>query len=287
MRPGASPRSARELLDEFIRHLRVERGLSKNTHATYQYRIADYLNFLAAARSTPVSATREDILLHLETKKNAGCGTSALAGSCIAIRQFHRYLFSHGLTPSDPTIGMKLPKLKRRLPEPLTIAEMERLLGVAGIRFHQLRLRAGLELLYSTAMRISELLSLTFGQVDMREGWVRVMGKGSKERLVPIGPRAKEALRSYIAARNCRFADSGDALFVNSRGERLSRGGIKNRTFPHRIRHTAATHLLAGGAELRILQQLLGHSSIVSTQIYTHVDGSMVRKTCETAHPRF
>jgi site-specific recombinase XerD len=157
-----------------------------------------------------------------------------------------------------------------------------------------------IELLYSTGMRVSELTSLSADQLNLKGGSVRILGKGGKERIVPVGPRAVTAIRRYLEARGRRFGAANGPFFLSFRGRPLNRGalwfilrnvarsaGLTGRIFPHRIRHSSATHLLAGGADLRVLQQLLGHASIVTTQRYTHVSTELLKQTCQKAHPRF
>ena len=196
---------------------------------------------------------------------------------------------------------MRLPKFTQRLPKPLSVVEMEKLLSLpTGTKFHRIRFRAMLELLYATGLRVSELIGLNMDRVNLDEGWVRVMGKGSKERIVPFGPRAKESLLCYLDYRRNRFPLAKDTFFLNSRGQGLTRGGfwwelrrrawqsgIKGRVTPHQIRHSCATHLLEGGADIRILQAMLGHNSIITTQRYTHVSVALIRKACGQAHPSF
>jgi len=290
------------LLDEFVRHLRVERGLSRNTWLSYGYQIKGYLAFLAAHGKGPLSAGRDDVLAHLEAKKDGGRQSASMFAAAIAVRQFHRFLRERGHAGVDPTQGMRLPKFNQRLPEPLSLADMERLLAApAGAKFTAVRDRAMIELMYATGMRVSELVGLRLGQVDIDAGWVRVMGKGSKERLVPFGPRAAAALHSYLDARTARFPAAPDAMFLNARGAgpmtrgsfawRLAatarRAGLSCGVAPHQLRHTTATHLLMGGAELRVIAEMLGHSGMAITARYAHVSAAMIRETCRKAHPGF
>ncbi|MBI4656902.1 MAG: tyrosine recombinase [Elusimicrobia bacterium] len=289
------------LLNEFVRHLRVERGLSQNTWQTYRYHLTGYLYFLTMRGRTPLSATRDDVLSYREHKKNKGVKSASLFGIAFAIRQFHRFLVANGHTTADPTAGMRLPKFKQRLPQPLSVNDMEKLLTLpTGNKFHHIRNQAMLELMYATGMRVSELVNLKPEQVNMDECMVRITGKGNKERIVPFGQKAKDALIRYIEAKNKRFPIAQDSLFLNSLGQVLTRGGfwwqlkrmarqagITTAVRPHVIRHSAATHLLSGGADLRILQEILGHSSITTTQRYTHVTAELLKTTCNKSHPRF
>lgn len=289
------------LLDGFIRHLRVERGLAPNTCLSYGYQLGAYAAFLRVRGKGAAEATREDVLAFLEARKAEGLKSASLFIAALAIRQLHRYLMSQGLATTDPTAGLRLPRFKQRLPEPLDAERMGRLLQPpASPRFAALRDHAMLELMYATGMRVSELVGLQLGQVDLGGGWVRVLGKGSKERIVPFGARATVALSRYLGVRAARFPTAQDVLFLNARGQGITRGGFgrrlaaaarrsgdSGRLTPHQIRHSCATHLLEGGADVRVLQQLLGHSSITTTQRYTHVTTGLLRKTCQSAHPRF
>lgn len=290
------------LLKEFIRHITVERGLAANTCLSYSYQLGGYLAFIRGRNREPAAAVREDVLAYLERRKDEGLKSASLFLAAMAVRQFHRYLAEAGFAPADPTAGMRLPRFKQRIPKPLAPEAMDRLLRPPlGAKFSVLRDHAMIELMYATGMRITELTGLRLGQVDLREGWVRVMGKGSKERLVPFGPKAGAALERYLEARVEYCPAAGDVLFINARGRGpITRGGFGRRlgvvarraglsggVTPHQIRHSCATHLLEGGADLRVLQEMLGHSSVTTTQRYTHVATELIRRTCQKAHPRF
>lgn len=294
--------SARSLLEKYLRHLRVERALSIRTIQTYAGHLSGYIGFLASRHRDPLSAERPDILAHLEFHQKKGNRLSTLFGIAIAIRLFHHFLADNGHTITDPSAGLKLPKLTQRQPEPLTVTEMNRLLVTAGRgqKFYQIRNRAMLELMYATGIRVSELVNIELEQFDFQNGWLRVMGKGGKERLVPLSERLRDTLLCYLEARATRFPGLQVTVFLSSRGSGIGRGGfwqilgsmatragLKNPVFPHRIRHTFATHLLAGGADVRVLQELLGHASIATTQRYTHVSTDLLKQTCQKAHPRY
>jgi len=289
------------MLAGFMRHLRVERGLSPCTWTSYGYQIRGYLRFLVGRGQTPATATRDDVMTYLESRRDARLASSSLFAAAIAIRQFHRFLAERGHAQADPTIGMKLPKFKQRLPEPLSVHEMARLLDApTGGKFNHIRNKAMLELMYATGMRVSELLSITLDKVNLEECCVRICGKGGKERIIPFGHKAKDAILRYLEARNQRLPIAQATLFVNSRGQALNRGtfwwelrrmaervGLHGRITPHQIRHSCATHLLEGGADLRMLQEILGHQSVMTTQNYTHVSAEFMKTTCNKAHPRF
>ncbi|MBI4248563.1 MAG: tyrosine-type recombinase/integrase [Elusimicrobia bacterium] len=289
------------LLDEFIRHLRIERGLAQRTEETYLYHLKSYAEFLTKQCRSPAEATRDDVLAYLERRKNDGLRGASIFAAAIAIRQFQRFLFNRGAAACDPTTGMRLPRYKQRLPEPLTNAEMEKLLAMpTGGKFHLVRIRAALQLLYSAGLRASELVGLKLGQLDIKEGWVRAHGKGGRERILPLGPRTQRSLADYLSARQKRFPGEREILFLSYRGRPISRtdfwrqlrelarrAGLKTEIHPHKIRHSAATRLMEGGANLRVVQEFLGHRSVLSTQRYTHVSAAFMRRACEKAHPQF
>jgi len=290
------------LLDDFVRHLRVERGLSRNTELSYGYQLKGYLTFLAARGKGPLSVERDDVLAYMEHRKSDGLRSASLFIAAMAVRQFHRHLAQAGHATTDPTNGMRLPRFKQRIPKPLDADRMDRLLRPpVGGKFTALRDHAMFELMYATGMRVSELTNLRMGQVDLVGGWVRVMGKGSKERIVPFGPRSAGVLGRYLAARAAKFPAAADIVFLNAKGAgpmtrggfgwRLAvaarRNGFSDMPTPHQLRHSCATSLLEGGADLRVVQQILGHNSVVTTQRYTHVTTALLRKSCQKAHPRF
>lgn len=290
-----------DLLRKFLVHVRVEKGLSPATEQSYRYQIEAYLRFLEERDLDLNSTGRSEVLAYVEQRKTGGLSSSSLFAATIAVRQFYRFLGSQGITVNDSPSSMLLPKFSQKLPDPLTVVEMERLLGLpTGTKFHRIRNHAIVQLLYSTGIRVSELVGLMIGQVNLGEGIIRVVGKGHRERVLPIGPKAIEAVERYLEARNNRFYQASTTLFLNSRGQGLKRGGfwrelrgmakeagLTGRVFPHRIRHTTGTHLLAGGADLRVVQETLGHRSLAVTQRYTHVAIEQMRKSVQKAHPCF
>lgn len=292
--------TATDHLEAFRKHIEVERGLAANTCKSYCYQVGQYLAFLSHRNTAVSAANREDIVAWLEEKKNAGQRSASLFCAAMALRQFHRFLAASGRTAADPTAGMKLPKLRQRLPTPLSKDEMRHLLDRSwGYQFQHVRNQAMLELLYATGMRVSELIGLKIEAVNLTEGWVRILGKGGKERTVPVGPRATAVILRYLEAKLGRFPAAGGALFVSIRGRPLGRGafwlmlkkvavsvGLPG-MFPHRVRHSTATHLLFGGASLKAIQEILGHASIVTTQRYAHVSNDLLKQTCRKAHPRY
>ncbi len=289
------------LLARFLTHLRVERGLSKSTEITYRHQLLAYLNFLDQNRQSVESATHDDVMAFQEQRKNLGLKSASLFISAVTIRQFHRFLKGRGHASSDPTSEFRLPKFKQRIPQPINANDMEKLLESApSQKFTVIRNHAMLELAFGTGMRVTELTGLNVNQINLTEGWVRVLGKGSKERIIPVGTKAIEALAIYLEARKSRYPNEDGPLFVNSRGKRLTRAGfwwllrgkanqkgIKARISPHQLRHSYATALLEGGASLRTIQVLMGHERLDTLQKYTHVSAKLLRETCRKSHPRF
>ncbi|MCL4079122.1 site-specific tyrosine recombinase XerD [Coriobacteriia bacterium Es71-Z0120] len=291
---------------DFLDHLTVERGASAHTLDAYRRDLARYEETLRdRGVPSPPRATREDVVEHQRRLFARGYAPSTVERNMAAVRSFHRFCVREGLAEIDPTTGLPLPKIPSRLPDAITVEEAERLLsqpfpeGPAGLRD-----RAILEVLYGCGLRVSELVGLDVGHVDLDEGFLRVFGKGSKERVVPIGGYAAQAVSAYLMhgrpfLRSRRSAVQKDrsALFVNQRGGRLTRQavfGIVKRygqragvdIHPHTLRHSFATHMLQGGADLRSLQEMLGHADISTTQIYTHVDRSHLIEEYLSTHPR-
>ena len=298
-----------EQVERYLDHLAVERGLSRHTVDAYRRDLARYVEFcvdrgvrtaadvddeaVAAYLASRSAATREDGLPYR---------ASSVARALSAVRVFHRFCLTEGDVERDSTAGVVRPKLPRRLPRPLTVEEMRSLLDAprsetpAGSRD-----RAFLELLYGAGLRVSELVSLDVDDVDLELSGVRVLGKGGRERDVPIGTYAVRALEDYLLRARPELASraSGSALFLNQRGGRLTRqgvtlllersarsAGIGRRVSPHVLRHSFATHLLEGGADVRVVQELLGHASVATTQIYTLVTREHLLEVYATSHPR-
>jgi integrase/recombinase XerD len=300
-------------IDDYLAYLRVERGLSPATIRAYGGDLAD---FSAARGTTAEWATGpEAALRYLAARTRRGRPTdpglapTSLRRRAAAIRSFYRFAFGEGLIANDVAAHLDLPRSPRLLPETLTIAEVEGLLEAAGSPDSddpRLRDRALIELLYAAGLRISEALRLDLEDVALDGAFVRVIGKGDKERLVPIGEVAVDVLRTWVAGQRAGLLAAhhvepirGGPLFVGGRGGRLSRqqgwsavkraaaaAGLSDQVSPHTLRHSFATHLLEGGADLRIVQELLGHASISTTQLYTHVTGERIREVYARAHPR-
>jgi integrase/recombinase XerD len=311
-----------DALRGYLDHLAVERGLARNTLMSYRRDLTGYVRFLASVGVTEPSGIGEpEVLGYLGSLRTGSDGSPPLAASSaaralVAARGWHRYLVAEGLAPTDPARDVHPPQPAKRLPKALTVDQVSALLdaahGVDGPR--GLRDAALLEFLYATGARISEAVGLDIDDVDLADGAVRLLGKGSKERVVPVGSYARSALDAYLVrgrpalvtgavrdpSRPGRTAARGSAaLFVNRRGGRLSRqsawqvlrdaagrANIGVAVSPHTLRHSFATHLLAGGADVRTVQELLGHASVTTTQIYTLVTVDALREVYATAHPR-
>jgi integrase/recombinase XerD len=287
----------------FEQHLAVDKGLSRNTVAAYRSDIAGYLEVLALAGKTdPAAVEEEDIAAFLHDLKAAGVSASTLARKLSSLRAFHSLLVSEGWAQADPTGLLQGPRLWKKLPRVLSHHEVETLLEHPDPTTPLgLRDRALLEVLYGAGLRESEAATLRLDHLLWRTGFLRILGKGDKERMVPLGRKAWEALDRYLAEARPGLVKGSDHafVFVNFRGKPLSRMGlwrivsghgaacgIAKRVTPHTLRHSFATHLLEGGADLRSVQEMLGHSSITTTQIYTSVDRTYLKEVHRTFHPR-
>ncbi|MDP4755885.1 MAG: site-specific tyrosine recombinase XerD [Aquiluna sp.] len=291
-------------LDSYLRHLTLERGLSKNTLSAYRNDLEKYFGFLEKRARDPLSATSkdvEDFSLDIASALSASSRARLLA----SLRGYHKFLVLENQRNDDPTKRLRSPKLAMRLPKALSQQEVMQLIEASGpapddesADYLRLRNRALVELMYSTGARVSEIVGLDLDEVD-DSGLMRVRGKGSKERLVPVGSYAKAALDAYLVRSRPVLSSRGSAraLFLNQRGARLSRQsiweiiqkaaeGLGKEVSPHSLRHSFATHLLEGGADVRVVQELLGHASVTTTQIYTMVSVDTLREVYLAAHPR-
>lgn len=289
---------------EFLEYIVLERGLSAETRKHYRKDLEEFVDFLRHCEITDWRrVTRTDIIEFLRyQQQELSMSERTLARHLSAIRSFFRYLALSHFIPSDITQIMDSPRIWQSLPEVLSQPEAEALLGsYGGADPVSLRNRAILEVMYASGLRVGETAALRVSAVDCEHGVVRVLGKGSKERLVPIGHRAIAAVVDYLSHGRSQLDRSGKApeLFLNRHGGRLTRSaiwvivdearkqaGIARRIHPHTLRHSFATHLLANGADLRVLQEMLGHASIGTTQIYTHTDATRLRDTFRKFHPR-
>lgn len=295
-------------VSDFLTWLAAERGRSTNTLAAYRRDLHAYCAWLRQ-RGTPLAAvTEEAVVAYVHHLRSAGRAPSSVARALVAVRSLHRFLMAEGLAAGDPAGGVDVPKVPQGLPKALSEAEVEALIdAVVGDDPAARRDRAMLEVLYGSGLRISELVGLSLADQDLASALLRVQGKGGRERVVPLGRLAQEALEAWLdaggrpALEPARWARRGDAeaLFLNQRGGRLSRqgawsivrrtgerAGLGGRLTPHVLRHSCATHMLERGADIRTVQELLGHASISTTQIYTRVSGEHLRAVYESAHPR-
>ena len=293
-----------QLAEKYFRQLAIERGLSNNTISAYRRDIGEYLEYLSSlSKSDPNSVSSSEILSFQAKLQSSGRANSSIARILASIRGFHKYLLDEGHANVNPASLVKSPKLGLRLPKAISIADIEKLLDASGSlepetgQLIQLRDRAVLELMYSCGARVSEVVDLDvddFGD----SGLLRLRGKGDKERVVPIGSFAEQAVSSYLSrVRPGLLTKPTPALFLNQRGGRLSRQSIwqliakasevaQLKVSPHTLRHSFATHLLEGGADIRVVQELLGHSSVSTTQVYTLVTIDSLRQAYLEAHPR-
>jgi integrase/recombinase XerD len=296
-------RSFDAALDLFLSHLRLEKGLAPNSVEAYGRDLRRWLEDLAGQGvSDPGQVRREHLQAHLQHLLEAGIGPRSQARALSAIRSFHRLLLAEKIAAADPTEDVSSPRPGRRLPQLLSRPEVDRLLAAPDPRTAAGRRdRAMLELLYAAGLRVSELVSLSVNDVQLGTRMVLARGKGSKERLVPLGGPAAEALRLYLSSARERLLSGRRSrdLFVSRRGRRMTRqgfwkllggharaAGIERRVSPHQLRHSFATHLLEGGADLRAVQAMLGHADVSTTQIYTHVERDHLKRLYQRHHPR-
>ncbi len=291
------------LADEYLNYLLVEKGLSPNTLAAYSRDLLRYLDFLADHGQDTVSGRDTPLVLkYLINLRKDGLGSRSRARHLVTLRGFYRYLAREGILPRDPARLIDLPKSGLKLPDVLSSEEIACLLASVGSgRPVDLRNLAMLELLYAAGLRVSELVNLKVTDVNLEAGFVRVMGKGSKERIVPFGQSARRSISEYLSEGRPRLlrAYRSDVLFVARAGRPMTRqgfwkmlktcarrAGLGKKVTPHSLRHSFASHLLEGGADLRAVQIMLGHADISTTQIYTHVARDHLKRLHEKYHPR-
>lgn len=289
------------LIDGFIDYLAVERGAAANTVAAYRRDLVQFSSFISSEAERG-SIDAGDVARYLQSLRDEGLAQSSIGRKLAAIRAFSRYMHAEGLAAVDFAESVAVRRAPVRLPRALSVARMARLLSARAVRSRKdLRERAMLELLYSSGLRVSELVGLRIADIDFDGRRVRCVGKGGKERLVPVGGPALRWLAAHVASM-APVARSGAAcipLFAGRRGTPITRQtvwrivrrqarqtGIRSRVTPHTFRHSFATHMLAGGADLRAIQEMLGHARVTTTQIYTHVDRERLRKVYRQAHPR-
>jgi len=291
-------------IDSFIRYLAIERGLSDNYQLSTQRSLTDFARWCAGARKIESfkAVTLANIGEYLADKKRAGLSAASIKLIVVALKIFFRFLAGKGEVKSDPTEALSLPRIERYLPETLNELEVEQLLNSIDTKApHGLRDRAILELLYASGLRISELAGARLENFYSEEGMIRVIGKGNKTRIVPVGRKACEALACYLSTERPKLLKrrSGSEIFLSARGTKLTTAriwqivkekarlaGLEKNIYPHLLRHSFATHLLSNGADLRIIQEMLGHADISTTQVYTHVDQQRLKAVHRQFHPR-
>jgi integrase/recombinase XerD len=290
-------------IDEFINYLAVERGLAKNTLMAYRRDLDKYAAFLKNKQNQDARAVRrEHVTDFMFDQKERGMSTSSICRSLAAVKMFHRFLVRERLTTEDPTYLIETPKIWKRVPDVMSLQEVEAMIKAAQGRTGQaVRDQAILELFYASGMRVSELSGLKMDNLNLEIGYVRCVGKGGKERIIPIGRRAREALEKYLTMVRPKLLKEQfqPAVLLSRLGKSISRqslwkiikfyarkAGIKKIVKPHTMRHSFATHLLEHGADLRSVQEMLGHADISTTQIYTHVDRERLKAVHKEFHPR-
>jgi len=293
----------KEIIEEFLTHLAVERRLADNTLLAYRQDLNKYSARLAKQGIKDIKKVkREDITDFMYDQKKKGLSANSISRRLAAIKMFHRFLVREKLASEDPTNLVDTPKIWKRVPDVLTTAEIELMINAAqGRKWQEIRDKAILELFYASGMRVSELLNLKLENVNLELGYVRCIGKGSKERIIPIGRRACDAVRKYydLVRKKLDKDHVSVYVFLSRLGRKISRQSIwkiikryakkakiKKEIKPHTLRHSFATHLLEHGADLRSVQEMLGHSDISTTQIYTHVDRERLKSVHKQFHPR-
>lgn len=299
----------RQDINSFLNYLIVERGFSKNTVEAYRNDLCQLQEFAESeiARRSIVPSwadfSRQDMLSYLLSLKERGYVVTTIARKVAAAKSFFGFLLSEGKIKQNPTENVTSPKVGKPLPDAISIGQVRQLLAQPAEKKtpEARRDSAMLQLLYASGMRVSELVSLNLNDVNVGEGYVRCFGKGNKERMVPIYPQAAKTIEDYIKEARPKLVRSNaeKALFLNQRGDRLTRqglwqilkayaksAGLGEKVTPHTLRHSFATHMLSGGADLRSVQELLGHANISTTQIYTHLTSEHIRNTYNKAHPR-
>ena len=291
-------------LNNYLETLTVERGASINTTDAYRRDISAFISWLGSRGVRDAALIGpDDVAVYLMSQKKAGRAPSTLVRKTSTLRQFSAFLFAEGITESDFTSALEqVRKPSQRLPQTLTASEVERLLSAPDRSTSDgMRDAAMLDVMYSCGLRVQELVDLSVAQIDRKSETVKVFGKGRKERIVPIGKKAIQTVDTYVDHARLTLVSSGNcqALFIGSSGTPVTRiqfwrsmkyygrvAGISKNISPHTLRHSFATHLLAGGADIRTIQEMLGHSSIVTTQRYAHVDVARLRSEYDRSHPR-
>jgi len=293
----------KEFVDEFINYLSIERGLAANTLLAYRQDLNKYTAYII---DQGISATsqikRDNVTNYMYNLKQKGLSTNSICRGLAAIKMFHRFLVRERLAKDDPTNLVETPKIWKRVPDVLTSSEVEAMIEASkGRKWQEIRDNAILELFYASGMRVSELVSIKMEDINSEIGYVRCIGKGRKERIIPIGKKSQATIKKYSESVRPKLAkkEFTSVLFLSRLGRKMSRQSIwkiikhyakkakiKKEIKPHTLRHTFATHLLEHGADLRSVQEMLGHSDISTTQIYTHVDRERLKSIHKQFHPR-
>ncbi|MFC4022879.1 site-specific tyrosine recombinase XerD [Oceanobacillus longus] len=291
-------------IEDFFHFLQIERGLSDNTLQSYGRDLKHYMECIEKSRQKQAweAVSRNDIMDFLYILKDEGKSSSTISRHVSAIRTFHQFLIREQIVTHDASLHIETPKKERKLPDVLSQNEVDRLLDIQKNTALAVRNKAMLELLYATGLRVTELITLKVSDLHLTMGFVQCLGKGSKERIVPLGDVAKSATENYLESSRQKLVKNNKqetALFVNQHGRPLSRqgfwkilkslvqdAGINKTITPHTLRHSFATHLLENGADLRVVQEMLGHADISTTQIYTHVTKTRLKDMYKAYHPR-
>jgi integrase/recombinase XerD len=300
--PANKPKSPAPLVKRFLDYLFIECGLAGSTVTAYQRDLNEFWDFLIADDVEPGDITMDEVQRHLIALQQRGLAVSSIARHLASIKVFLRHLFAERVLRRDVASLIESVKKWRTIPKTVHHSQVDALLNAPDTKDEfYLRDKALLELMYATGMRVSEVVDLDLSQINLKLGYVRCIGKGRKERIVPVGRVAREAMAEYLEELRERLlaGRSSDAVFLSRTGRRLDRtnmwrlvrkyayaAGIDNPLSPHTLRHCFATHLLAGGADLRIVQELLGHADVTTTQVYTHVDEAQLKRVHTQFHPR-
>lgn len=289
-------------VEDYINYLMIEKKLSNNTKQSYQNDLNKYINFLINKKIDDIkSIAKEDIISYIEYLHKKSISPRSIARNITSIKGFHKYLVREKTVSNNPSEYIEMPKLRKSLPKALNVEEVTKLLDIKLNTPYDYRNKAMLELLYATGLRVSELVHLKIHDINLSMATVRCIGKGSKERIIPIGEIAIEYLKKYLEEYRIKLSKGylDDSLFLNNHGKGITRQGffkllkqigkeqgIEKDFGPHTLRHSFATHLLEYGADLRSIQEMLGHSDISTTQIYTHISNETIKQNYDKYHPR-
>ncbi|MBT3392444.1 MAG: tyrosine recombinase [Elusimicrobiaceae bacterium] len=293
--------NSQKLLENYKDYLTLERQVSKNTFLSYFSDIKKFLAYCDKENLNSIKADNVSLDKYFWHLKNQKLSPATIFRNMGAVKNFYKYLMIDEKISKNPTETLRPPKLSQKIPKNLTMMAMEKLLNFKPTNFNQLRTLCMIELLYGAGIRVSELINLQLEHVNIEENWLIVFGKGSKQRMVPMNKKASTLLIQYLIEREKKFINKSpqSEVFLNNRGEKISRvsiwkdlnslakfAGVSAKVHPHLFRHTFASHILEGGADLRSVQEMLGHVNITTTQIYTHIDKKSVKRKHENFHPR-